>query len=206
MPSPQTVTHPMSIRTHWAALPCVLLIWGSVQAQDRIFRCGNEYTNNPAQSQRKDCVALDGGHVTVIPAPRASAAKAAGTQQAASASAASSAADQSRISAAQQKARDSDARAILESELKKAETNLAQLQRDYNAGQPVRHPQEAANPALYTERVATLKASLGRAEADVVSIRRELQRAGGKTMAATSPSPALPSAPSPLPAPQAVVR
>ncbi len=205
MPSPQTVTHPMSIRTSWAVLPCALLIWGTVQAQDRIFRCGNEYTNNPAQSQRKDCVALDGGHITVIPAPRTNAAKAGGTQQAANASAVQSAADSSRISAAQQKARDSDARAILESELKKAETHLAQLQRDYNAGQPVRLPQETANPALYAERVATLKASLARAEADVVSIQRELQRAGGRTMAATSSSAALPSAPPPLPVPQAAV-
>lgn len=80
-------------------LPCALLIWGTVQAQDRIFRCGNEYTNNPAQSQRKDCVALDGGHITVIPAPRTNAAKAGGTQQAANASAVQSAADSSRIPA-----------------------------------------------------------------------------------------------------------
>lgn len=190
MPSPFSVIYQPLAWIVSGLLPCVLLAPVQVQAQsqDRIFRCGNEYTNNPLQSQRKDCVALDGGHITVIPVPRTGAAKSAGgaSVAVASASAAPASADQPRVSAAQQKARDSDARTILESELKKTEATLAELQREYNAGQPVRRPQDTANPALYAERVAALKASLGRAEADVVSIRRELQRAGGGTVASSA--------------------
>ena len=158
----------------------------TAHAQDRIFRCGNEYTNHPVQSQRKDCVALDGGRITVIPAPRIQAARPAAAQT--NAGNAPASADQSRVNPALQKARDSDARTILENELKRAEASLDELQREYNAGQPVRRPQDIANPALYAERVAALKASMGRAEADVASIRRELQRVGGGTVASTSPA------------------
>lgn len=146
----------------------------AAQAQDRIFRCGNEYTNNPTPAQKKDCKQIEGGNVTVVPAtkPNPAGGNRGGAQQAASP-------DQPRVDPAQQKARDSDARTILEGELRRAEARLADLQREYNNGQPERKTDELRNVARYQERTAELKASIARAEADVTGLRRELQRAGG---------------------------
>lgn len=154
------------------------------KAQDRIFRCGNEYTNSPSPAQKKDCKQIEGGNVTVVPAtkPNPSAGSRAGGQQAASA-------DQPRVDPAQQKARDSDARTILEGELRRAEARLADLQRDYNNGQPEKKTDELRNVARYQERVTELKANITRAEADVTGIKRELQRAtGGAANASSSAS------------------
>jgi hypothetical protein len=154
-------------------------------AQDAIYRCGSEYTNNPTPAQKKECKLLEGGAVTVVPAAkpvRSSAVKPAGGGTAA----AVPAADQPRVDPAQQRARDSDARAILEAELKRAEARLADLQREYNNGQPERRGEEVRNVARYQERVADLKAQMARAESDVAGIRRELQRAGGGSGAANA--------------------
>lgn len=156
----------------------------AAQAQDRIFRCGNEYTNSPSSAQKKDCKQIEGGNVTVVPAtkPNPSAGNRAGGQQTASA-------DHPKVDPAQQKARDSDARTILEGELRRAEARLADLQRDYNNGQPDKKTDELRNVARYQERVAELKASIARAEADVTGIKRELQRAtGGAANASSSAS------------------
>lgn len=163
---------------------------GQALAQDRIFRCGNEYTNNPTPAQKKDCIPLDGGNVTVVKGTRvqAVASPSGGGTRVASAAQAVSSADQPRVDPTQQKARDNDARTILENELKRAESRVAELQREYNGGQPERQAAEQRNPALYTQRVADLKASLNRAEADVTGIRRELQRVGGGAAPAVASS------------------
>lgn len=171
-----------------ASLMCAVLAGGALgtaQAQDRIYRCGNEYTNNPTPAQKKDCTPLEGGNVTVVQGTRASGNKA-NAKPSGVAHAAPASADQPRVDPAQQRARDSDARAILEAELRRAEARLVDLQREYNGGQPERRGVELRNPAIYNERVADLKASLARAEADVAGIRRELQRAGGAAAPAAS--------------------
>ena len=149
-------------------------------AQGEIYRCGTEYTNNPTPEQKKTCKALDGGNVTVIqaPKPKANAGKAAAPVPASG--------DQPKVDPAVQKARDSDARAILEAELRRGEQRLAELQREYNGGQPERRGEEVRNQMRYAERVAGLKDSIARAEADVVGIRRELSRAAGGNANAAS--------------------
>jgi hypothetical protein len=106
---------------------------------------------------------------------------------AAPASASTSNAEQPRVDPAQQRARDSDAKAILEAELKRAEARVIDLQREYNNGNPERKGDEARNHGKYVERTSELKASLLRAEADVIGIRRELQRLG-VTLPPTVPS------------------
>ena len=149
-------------------------------AQGEIYRCGTEYTNNPTPEQKKTCKALDGGNVTVIqaPKPKANANKAAAPVPASG--------DQPKVDPAVQKARDSDARAILEAELRRGEQRLADLQREYNGGQPERRGEEVRNQMRYAERVAGLKDSIARAEADLVGIRRELSRAAGGNANAAS--------------------
>jgi len=75
-----------------------------------------------------------------------------------------------------QRARDADARAILEAELRKAEARHAELLREYNDGAPERNALDLRNPQRYMERTAELKASVARSESDLAGIRRELAR------------------------------
>lgn len=75
-----------------------------------------------------------------------------------------------------QRARDSDARAILETELRKAEARHAELVKEYNGGQPERNALDLRNPQRYMERTAELKASVARSESDIAGIKRELSR------------------------------
>ena len=81
-----------------------------------------------------------------------------------------------KVESAEQKSRDSDARIILEAELKKAEARQAELTREYNNGEPEKRGDEARNYQKYTDRVAELKANLARNESDIAGIRRELGR------------------------------
>ena len=39
-------------------------------AQDRIYRCGNEYTNNATQAKERGCKLVEGGNVTVVQGSR----------------------------------------------------------------------------------------------------------------------------------------
>ena len=79
----------------------------------------------------------------------------------------------------EQRARDSDARAILEAELRKAQERLTAAQKAYANGAPEKEGIEGRNHQRYLDRVAELKASVARAEGDVAGIQRELARFGG---------------------------
>ena len=150
-------------------------------AQDRIYRCGNEYTNNATQAKERGCKLVEGGNVTVIQGSRPSGgggAASSGGSSAASSSSATSAspAGAPRVTNNDQRARDSDARAILEAELRKAEARHAALVKEYNGGQPERNALDLRNPQRYMERTAELKASVARSESDIAGIKRELSR------------------------------
>jgi hypothetical protein len=140
-------------------------------AQDRIYRCGNEYTNAVTEAQMKSCKLVSGGNVTVVQAPKA--ANPAGTKLA---SVSNSAAPVQRAESSDQRAKDSDARVILEAELKKAEARQAELVKEFNNGEPEKLGPEARNHQKYLDRVADLKANISRGESDIAGIRRELGR------------------------------
>ena len=166
-----------TLLTLWiiATLPVVAF------AQDRIYRCGNEYTNNATQAKERGCKLVEGGNVTVIQGSRPSggggAASGGGSSVASSSSATSaSPAGAPRVTNNDQRARDSDARAILETELRKAEARHAELVKEYNGGQPERNALDLRNPQRYMERTAELKASVARSESDIAGIKRELSR------------------------------
>lgn len=166
-----------TLLTLWiiAALPVAAL------AQDRIYRCGNEYTNNATQAKERGCKLVEGGNVTVIQGSRPSGGGGAASGGGASAASSSSATSASpagapRVTNNDQRARDSDARAILESELRKAEARHAELVKEYNGGQPERNALDLRNPQRYMERTAELKASVARSESDIAGIKRELSR------------------------------
>jgi len=147
-------------------------------ARAEIYRCGNEYTNKITEAQKGQCKLLEGANVTIVEGFKPPAVKpaAAPTSPLRLASAAPPAA---RVDTAEQKARDSDARLILESELKKAEVRFGDLSREYNNGEPEKRGNEARNYQKYLDRVAELKADLGRTESDIAGIRRELGRVSG---------------------------
>lgn len=167
-----------------SAMVLSVVLLPSAWSQDRIYRCGNEYTNDASKAKEGNCKLVEGGNVTVLQGSRQSASPAAaGASAGRSAPAVSSPSSVPRVANNDQRARDSDARAILESELRKAEARLAELKTEYNNGAPQRSALELRNPQGYMERTAELKASLARAESDVAGIRREL----GRTAPASAP-------------------
>ncbi len=150
-------------------------------AQEPIYRCGNEYTNTKPDAKARGCKLVEGGNVTVVQGTRAP--KAAASKSAPSANAASNG---PRVDSGEQKARDSDARMILQSELKKAQTRQDELQKEYNNGEPEKRSEETRNHQKYLDRVAELKASLARNDSDMAGIRRELERLPGASSASTA--------------------
>lgn len=154
-----------------SSLLCVTVLAPVAHAQDRIYRCGNEYTNNVSQAKERNCKLVEGGNVTVVEGARAPA-KAAGAAPAAAPSPSSA----PRVDNNDQRARDADARAILEAELRKAEARHAELLKEYNDGAPERNALDLRNPQRYMERTAEIKASIARSESDIAGIRRELGR------------------------------
>ncbi|WP_419186780.1 hypothetical protein [Caldimonas caldifontis] len=155
-----------------AMLAC-LLASGSTWAQT-VYRCpGNHFTNSltPKEAEAKGCRVVEGGNVTIVETRRPTpAARPAGTQ-----AAPASAPAGSRVDPNEQRARDSDARRILEAELRREEEALAALRKEYNNGEPERRGDER-NYQKYLDRVANLQAEIARKEADITSIRRELAR------------------------------
>jgi hypothetical protein len=144
-------------------------------SQERIYRCGNEYTNTLPSDKTRGCKLVEGGNVTVVQGARPGASAPARAATAAPAATAGTSGGK-RVDSGEQKSRDSDARQILEAELKKAEARQAELLKEYNNGEPEKQGNEARNHQKYLDRVAELKASLTRNESDIAGIRRELGR------------------------------
>lgn len=145
----------------------------NVQAQGQVWRCGgNTYTNVASEAKAKGCKLVDGGNVTVVEGTRVSGGNGnGGGVKLASAP--------TRVESTEQKARDAEARTILEAELKKAETRQAELLKEYNNGEPEKMGPEHKNHQKYLDRVADIKASIARNESDIAGLKRELARAGG---------------------------
>lgn len=137
-----------------------------LRAQERpVYRCpGNLYTDQytAREAADKGCKTLEGAPVTVMqaPPPRREPVR----PSAAPASVARGAADV-RIDPGEQRARDTDARRILEAELRKEEERLAQLTREAVPGA--------------AEQAAAHRAAIGRKEADIAAIKREIAKLGG---------------------------
>lgn len=163
----------LSIRS--LLLASVALSALSVQAQARIYRCGNEYTNDPVVAKARGCAPMEGGNITIIEGTRPNAPR----NPPAAAAPARSGSSAERVDASAQRARDSDARAILEAEMRKAEERLAQARKEYANGEPEKQGIESRNYQRYLDRVAELKAAVARAESDVAGLQRELGRLPG---------------------------
>ena len=157
------------------------LLSAGAWSQDVIYRCGNEYTNQI--KGRTGCKAVEGGNVTVVRGTAPSGAAAApspaparssgGGDPSAAAPRPSSAPAAPRIDTPDQRARDSDAKTILEQELRRAETRQAELKKEFNNGEPERQGNER-NYAKYQERVAQLKDNISRTQQNVEALKREI--------------------------------
>jgi hypothetical protein len=157
----------------FSALMMALSLTTAHAADERIYRCGNEYTNTVSEAQAKNCKLISGANVTVIqaikPPPKVAGA---GT----------------RNDSPEQRARESDARLILEAELKRAEAKQAELLKEYNNGEPERLGPETRNNQKYMDRVAELKAAIARNDADIAGIKREIARVPALASSGTSGS------------------
>ena len=156
--------HRKSVTT--AAL--ALLFCASAQAQ--IYRCVDAngrplYTDNKVGK----CQLIDTGPTpsasAPIPAPRSSG----GTPNLS----APAPANFPRVDNTQQRARDQERREILADELRIEEQKLAELKKVFNNGEPERQGNER-NYAKYQERVASMRAEIGRTERNIEALQREI--------------------------------
>ena len=160
-----------------------------VQAQDRMYRCDdNYYTNSLNDPKARGCKPLETGNVTVVQGTKPTAAQN-GVKLAAVTPSAGS--PSQRVDANDQRARDADAKGIMEVELRRAEARKAELAAEYNNGEPDKRGDEARNYQKYLDRVAELKASLARIDSDIAGIRRELGRGTASSSAGGSNSSTL---------------
>jgi hypothetical protein len=160
----------------------VFLGAGSAAWGQQVYRCAGvgggapEYINSVKDAQLRKCQLISGGNVTVVktipyskmtvrtPTPSAS-----GTVQPRSAEG----------SSPEQRVRDSDSRGILEAELKKSEAKLAELQKEYNNGEPEKQGIEGKNYQRYLDRVKEMKESIARNQSDIAGLKREIARLPG---------------------------
>ena len=153
-----------------AAVATVIALPARAAEEKTVYRCpGNPvlYTDTLSAKEAKDkgCKTLEGAPITVVQ----------GLRPAKAASGAAAQPGENRVDPNEQRARDSDARRILEAELKKEEDRLAELQKAYNNGEPERQGDEK-NYQKYQDRVAEMKANIMRKESDVAALRRELAK------------------------------
>jgi hypothetical protein len=139
-----------------------------------VYRCPGPpvlYTDalSADEARARGCRTLEAGPVTVFqapPKPRASAA---------SANASASRGAETRVDPTAQKQRDSDARRILETELRREEQRLAELRDEFHNGEPERRGDER-NYQRYLDRVAEMKARIESKQADIAAIKREITK------------------------------
>lgn len=170
------------MRSHALRAALVLLVatmpWPAQAQEPRtVYRCPGPpvlYTDaiSAEEARSRNCRTIDGATVTVVQAPRRPA------PAAASAPASPPAArppGETRIDPAAQRARDTDARRILQEELQREEQRLAEMRAEFNNGEPERRGDER-NFARYQERVAEMRAAIQRKEADIAALKRELAK------------------------------
>ena len=154
-----------------ALLACAFGTAGAADAVDSsvMYRCpGNDYRNtiSAKEAEKLGCRKVEGAPITVIQTTRPRAGPVPSTTSAASGI---------RVDPVAQRARDTDARRILEGELRTEEGKLASMEKEYNGGQPERHGDEK-NFQKYLDRVAEMKAAIERKQIDVAALRREIQK------------------------------
>jgi hypothetical protein len=161
----------MSMRTFAAVLLLGPLSAAWAQAAT-VYRCPGPpvlYTSEISDKEAKErgCRTIENAPITVVSPPKRAPVQAASNG--------APRGEGSKVDGKDQRARDSDARAILEAELKREEEALAALQKEFNNGEPERQGGER-NFARYQERVEEMRSAITRKQADVAALRRELSK------------------------------
>jgi hypothetical protein len=157
-----------------AALLLIAATGAWAQVGGTVYRCPGPpvtYTDTLTAQEAKDrnCRTIEGAPITIVQLPKPRPVQ--GTPPAASAPRPADA----KVPAAEQRARDSDARRILEDELAREEARLEELKREFNGGQPERQGNER-NYQRYLDRVESMKADIARKEGDISALKRELAK------------------------------
>lgn len=161
------------------------LLLGAGQAAwgQQVFRCANpmggaiEYINSVKDAQARKCQLISDGNVTVVKSSTFLKSSPSPVRSPAVASSGGTPTPRpAEGSSPEQKVRDSDSRGILEAELRKSETKLAELEKEYNNGQPDKQGIEGRNHQRYLDRVNELKESITRSQSDVAGLKREISR------------------------------
>jgi len=149
----------------------------------QIWRCEGangviEYSNAPGSGRDRNCRVVDLPQITTVPAPKpappaAPAPRASAAPPGQSPGSAASSSGFPRVDSSAQRTRDQDRRRILEDELRREESRLAELRTEFNGGEPERRGDER-NFARYQERVQRLRDDIARSESAVASLRREM--------------------------------
>jgi hypothetical protein len=166
------------IRDVGLASLCLATAQGWANESQHIYRCGNAYTNQPAPTQNCKLVSNTASRVIVIEGTRAQ------TPRVQAAQATSS---DVKVDSADQRQRDTQAQAVLQAELQKAQKQHAELLREWNNGEPERRADEFRQPQKYQDRVAQLRGAMQRVEADVAGLQRELSRLSVATQTGVKP-------------------
>jgi hypothetical protein len=149
---------------------CLGLAAAGAGAQGSVYYVcpGNVFTNTITQKEAdaRGCKAREAQQPTTIAGPKPRPVASPGSSPKGS----------DKVDAADQKARDSDARRILEEELRRAEERLSALKSEFNNGEPERRGDESRNAQRYLDRVAEMRAAITRQEADIAAIKRELAK------------------------------
>ena len=178
-----------SLLTLWASAAALIVAQPSTAQDARpVYRCPGPpvlYTDaiTAEEARERNCRGIDGAPLTVVQTPRrpnpapggspGAPAPASPASPAAPAAPGAATRPDTRIDPAVQRTRDADARRILETELRREEERLELLKREFNNGEPERRGEER-NFALYQQRVAEMRAAIGRKESDIAAIKREL--------------------------------
>ena len=155
--------------------PLLVLASLGAQAQGTVYRCPGPpvlYTDalSAKEAAEKGCRTIEGTPITVLqsPKPRPGGAAAGSSDSGVRGG-------NTRIDAGQQRVRDDERRRVLQTELRQAEERLANAQKEFNNGQGERRGDER-NYQKYLDRMAELKETIARYEADVQALRREIAK------------------------------
>ncbi len=160
-----------------------LWVTPQVSAQEVIYRCGHEYTNQkpvtPPGKKAPDCQVLQGVSVTEIKGPdlakQATTDKNGLVKSGAGSKRANEALGPEPKESPEQAVRQ-EAMAILEAEWTRAQSQRQALLAAYENGAPPLLGDEVRNHQKYLDRVAELKRQLDRNEADLTGLQHELNR------------------------------
>jgi hypothetical protein len=166
----------MSLPTRLSRCAMLLLACGAVPALSAetpdssvMYRCpGNDYKNTitAKDAEKLGCKRIEGAPVTIIQMTK---------PRPASPATATSGGGSARVDPVAQRARDTDARRILEGELRAEEEKLAAMQKEFNSGQPERQGDEK-NYQKYLDRVSDLRAAIARKQTDIAALQREIKK------------------------------